>query len=206
MNAPDPPFGAGLACFWGEANGRHIWAFWAPGLPLATAKCSTAAVTSATMRLGAVNATLAHSTTPPSSPATLRVPVTSRRPEFPCEGVFTGLWGPRRGSWGPPDRSAHAARGRQHVLRRSAREARAACPPGVNTCCSSRDGAARVTGPAHQRERGRRRRYRPVTVTTLRFGSAAICLGQNRSGRSCLLLNSLVWSAKCGDAGLDDSE
>jgi len=102
------------------------------------------------MRLGAVNATLAHSTTPPSSPATLRVPVTSRRPEFPCEGVFTGLWGPRRGSWGPPDRSAHAARGRQHVLRRSAREARAACPPGVNTCCSSRDGAARVTGPGHQ--------------------------------------------------------
>ena len=76
----------------------------------------------------------------------------------------------------------------------------------VNTCCSSRDGAARVTGPAHQRERGRRLRYRPVTVTTLRFGSAAICFGQNRSGRNCFLLNSLVWSAKCGDVGFDDSE
>ena len=77
------------------------------------------------MRPEAVNATSAHSTTPPSSSTTRRVPVTSRRPEFPCEGVFTGLWGPRRGSWGPPDRSAHAARGRQHVLRGSAREARA---------------------------------------------------------------------------------
>ena len=39
------------------------------------------------------------------------------------------------------------------------------------------------------------RRQGPVTVITIRFGSAAICAGQNLSGSHCLRLNSLVWSA-----------
>jgi len=108
---------------------------------------------------------------------------------------------------------------------RSAREARAqavepagpatAWPSGRRVYCLSSGRKhlllkSRRRGPRDRprspRERGRRLRYRPVTATTVRFGSAAICLGQNRSGRNCFLLNSLVWSAKCGDVGLDDSE
>ena len=47
---------------------------------------------------------------------------------------------------------------------------------------------------------------RLVTVTTCRCGSAAIWDWQNLSVSQRLLLNSLVWSAKCADDGLDDSE
>ena len=203
---------------------RQTGAIFGPSGPLgfpATAKCSTAAATSATMRPEAANATSARSTTPPSSPATLRVPVTSRRPEFPCEGVFTALWGP-----------AVALGSSRPVRACCARPAACTTPQCPRSTCAGsktrRSGHSLAVGfyclssgrkhllesrwsgprdrPRSPRERGRRLRYRPVTVTTVRFGSAAICFGQNRSGRNCLLLNSLVWSAKCGDVGLDDSE
>ncbi len=50
------------------------------------------------------------------------------------------------------------------------------------------------------------RRHRDLTVVTCRFGSAAIWDWQNLSRSQCFLLNNLVWSAKCGEVGLDDSE